>query len=217
MSVNAESKEHIVLERLRDRYEHQGYSFYTHPPRELLPSFLGPYRPDAVAMKGNEGIVIEIKDRVIDKAQPRLSELARLFAGQSKWRLSIVTLDASQGEELIRASSRERIEKTLIEIEQLSQAGQRRAAFVLAWAAWEAAGRTLLARQTNKAVGPLAPNQMTETLTQEGLLDEDSARRLWDLARIRNAIVHGDLDREVDQQSVESLNAATRHLLQQML
>jgi uncharacterized protein YutE (UPF0331/DUF86 family) len=212
MTVSSEARERVVLERLRDRYEHQGYSFYTYPPRELLPTFLGQYRPDAVAMKDDGGVVIEIKDHMANKT--RLSELARLFAGQSGWHLSIVTLDDSPGEELIRPYSEDRIEKALKEIEQLSRSGETRAAFILAWAAWEAAGRNLLGRKASESIGPIAPAQMAETLTQEGWLDEGSARRLWDLARIRNAIIHGDLDKDVDQHTVEFVNAVTRGLLQ---
>jgi uncharacterized protein YutE (UPF0331/DUF86 family) len=214
MPISSESREHAILERLRDQYEHQGYSFYTHPSRELLPTFLGQYRPDAVALKGDEGIIIEIKGRA-NKTELRLSEITRLFAGQTKWRFSIVNVDDFPGEELIRLYSPDRIEKALQEAQQLSQTGHTRAAFVLAWAAWEAAGRILLAPDTEPGVSPLSPTQMTQMLTQDSFLDEASARRLWNLARIRSAVVHGDLDKEVDQEAVTFLIAIARHLLEQ--
>src|ERR1700676_243772 len=92
MAINAETREQLVLQRLRDRYEHEGYSFHAYPPREFVPPFLADYHPDAIALKGDGGIVIEIRDPSMPR-NVRLSEVADYFKGQKNWQFQIVNLE----------------------------------------------------------------------------------------------------------------------------
>jgi uncharacterized protein YutE (UPF0331/DUF86 family) len=216
MTVAAEPRERVILERLQERYEREGFDFYIYPPRDLLPQFLGKYRPDAIALKGNEKIVIEIKGRGTEQSPLRLSDLAKLFQQQQDWRLVVFNVEDFDRDADIRAYGHDEIEEALREVNHLFSAGQLRAAFVLGWATLEAAARALLERHLKEKVRPISANQMSEMLGTEGLVDQNSAKTLRDLSRVRNALVHGDLAIDINQRSIDSLNNIIRSLLNRL-
>jgi uncharacterized protein YutE (UPF0331/DUF86 family) len=216
MVISAEGAERTVLERLRERYEREGYRFYPHPPNELLPPFLEQYRPDAVALKGDGGVVIEVKAHRGVRSDVRLSEVARLFRENKNWRFSIVNVEDFPPEPDIEIFPAESIETELARVEQLAQEGQLRAAFVLAWGTLEAAARALLSEYLEDKTRPMSPVELSEMLARYGLIDNDSAAGLRNLSSFRNAVVHGDLGLQVDQRSIASLNDITRSLLKQL-
>ena len=55
------TRERLVLDRLKETYEHQGYQFFIEPLPQMLPPFLGGVRPDALALKPGDNQVIEVK------------------------------------------------------------------------------------------------------------------------------------------------------------
>src|SRR5688572_10891025 len=111
MGSTFETQERLVLDRLREQFESDGYEFVVHPVS--LPSFLGDYRPDAIALKGNGGVVIEVKSRRHSGADKRLSELTRLFVDQADWRFDVVYSDAPTLVPQINAYPRGRTEEEL--------------------------------------------------------------------------------------------------------
>ena len=50
MSPIEERRESEVLRLLSRRFEEEGYTFLIHPTRELVPTFLKDYHPDAIAI-----------------------------------------------------------------------------------------------------------------------------------------------------------------------
>jgi uncharacterized protein YutE (UPF0331/DUF86 family) len=214
--LTSESRERLVLDRLRDRYEREGYSFYTYPPRDLLPKFLGNYRPDAIALRNDDRIAIEIKDRASGQSQTRLAEIAQLFQGQQEWHFRVFSIDDFGRDPNIGIYGVDEIEKALLEVEHLAGAGQLRAAFVLAWAALEAATRAALAGEPHAKMRPISSDQIGEMLAGNGLIEQGAAKILRDLSRVRNALVHGDLGIEVDDHSIDALTTISRSLLGQL-
>lgn len=215
MVVSAEAREELVLRRLRDRYERAGYSFHAHPPRELLPSFLDKYRPDAIALKDDGGVVVEIR-MPHTQSEVRLSEIARLFADQRNWRFEIVSLDEVGEIQDIQSSSRSLIEDELTRVEQLAEQGHHRAAFATGWATLEAAARTLLAGADEGRLILRYPTQIAETLARYGFIDQQTAKVLAGLVQVRNSVVHGNLAYKIDGQAVSSLIRITRGLVSQI-
>jgi uncharacterized protein YutE (UPF0331/DUF86 family) len=216
MATYGERQERAVLERLRDRYEREGYSFYLYPPSDFLPSFLEGYRPDALALKEGSGVVIEVKSRASSPKDLRLSELARRFSGRDNWRLEIVNTEAYPDEPSIEPPSRAQIESELHGVEILTRQGQFRAAFVIAWSVLEAVVRALRREAQENVTRPLEANQISEMLARNGFIDQNSAQALRRLGRMRNAIVHGSLEQDVTQTEVASLMAITRGVLGQL-
>jgi uncharacterized protein YutE (UPF0331/DUF86 family) len=216
MPIDAEARERIVLERLRDRYERKGYSFHLYPPRDFLPAFLGTYKPDAMSMKEKEGVIIEVKTRARRKEEDtKLSEIANRFKGQEGWTFQIVNIEDFP-EQIIGVYRPDEIENELGKVERLAGEGQLRAAFILGWAALEAASRVLLSAKSENRSRPMLSDEVAEMLVRYGLTDQNSGRTLRELSRLRNAVVHGDLGQEVDENAITSLNQITRGLLDQL-
>src|SRR5215204_6558526 len=216
MVLTSESRERVVLQRLRDRYEREGYSFYAYPPGDLLPHFLGNYRPDAIALKDNEKIAIEIKGRTSEQSRMRLSEIARIFQGQKDWHFLVFNIDDFDRDPNIRIYGIDEIEGALREVEHLAKSGQMRAGFVLGWAALEAVARALLTGHPEDKMRTISSDLMSELLAGTGLVEQNSAKMLRDLSRVRNALVHGDLGVEVDQHSIQSLDDIVRSLVDKL-
>ena len=86
-----------------------------------------------------------------------------------------------------------------------SETGHERAAFVMGWAALEAIARLVMDQRGIDPAKPLSPIQAVQILVQEGYIDDDDARRLRSLARLRNEIVHGGLRTVVSREDVAGL------------
>ena len=111
----------------------------------------------------------------------------------------------ADGEGLLPQPSSKHIEEEISNIRQLAETGQRRAAFVLAWAALEAAARSLQAGTNEIWKRPQAPRRMIERLAGDGYITPDESDILLGLVQARNSIVHGDVDLEISSGELESM------------
>src|SRR5689334_18586253 len=89
MTSVAEERENTVLDLLRERYESEGYEVFLHPSPSVLPVILAHYRPDAIAVRGDDKIVIEIKSDGSRSEGARLKDLASTFASIPGWRFVV--------------------------------------------------------------------------------------------------------------------------------
>jgi uncharacterized protein YutE (UPF0331/DUF86 family) len=213
MQVGESAVERVIMDNLHDRYTGEGYRFFRYPGREIVPAFLGDFRPDAIAIGPEDRIVIEVKTTRGSSDPDRLSRVASLFSGHPDWKFVVVFADEEPQDRPLSNVSRTRIEREIEVAEDLADQGQLRAAFLLAWAALEAAARQLLADAGEMQNRAKPPRQILEQLEREGLLDPDSARLLWDYVQLRNATVHGDLNVDVNEVAVKSVIRSVRALL----
>src|SRR3954469_15454381 len=116
-----------VLARLQERYAREGYTFLADPPRRLLPTFLGDFRPDAVALHGNGGVVIEIKRGRQNRNRLPFREIARRVRANPDWRFEVFYTDDVQE---FGSASPERIEAVVREVDELAASGHASAALV---------------------------------------------------------------------------------------
>jgi hypothetical protein len=79
-----------ILDRLRAAYEERGFSFVVKPGPETLPDFLGSYRPDAIAQKDGENVIIEIIHRQRSPGEQPLANVHEMIAGHKDWNLNII-------------------------------------------------------------------------------------------------------------------------------
>jgi len=168
--------EERVMQALRARYEGDGFAFTEHPGAATLPDFFGGYVPDAVAVKGDDKIAIEVKPRRGAATEPALAAIDRLFEGRPDWRLHVVFTNPNPLQTLaIPLSSARTISDGVAEARALAAEGHMRAAFVMGWSQLEAALRL----QRREAEGPgRVPGAVVETAAMYGLIDPDTARDL---------------------------------------
>lgn len=198
MSGSRSNRDMEVLEALGANYRADGFQFMIEPSTNLVPPFLRPHRPDALALKGSGGVLIELV-RVSQRQNDRTQALARLVEGNPDWRLDIVLADNFLRErgwilepDAIPSLPEGRIGALREDLRRLIADGQASAAILLGWSLLEALTRSRVSRLVRPSARPLTGWQVVEQLTTFGLVEEGGYERLRRLLPIRNAIAHGD-------------------------
>jgi hypothetical protein len=201
-----------VIDRLRTRYQEEGFAFTEHPTRAELPDFFGSYIPDALARKPGHNVAIEVKRRPGPSTEIGLKDLQRLFAGRPEWQLQVVFTGADPLQsETIPAVSTTAIPAEINEIRALASQGHVRPAFVMAWSALEAALRASL--DAGRETGPLSAGTIVQAIAMNGYIEPEMERRMRDLVTLRNRVVHGDLAVEPAKSDVDLVLSAVEATL----
>lgn len=203
----AEVPESALLESIVAHYKAQGFEVYVHPSPEILPGFVLPYRLDAVAIKPDEKIAIEISSSVT--SEERMKRLREAFAGHPDWTFKVYYYGDLNVDKELQISSLPTIEKALEEAEELRQSGRLRAALVMGWAILEGIARSLLPDQLKR---PQPPRTLIETLASNGLLTPQEADGLRGTVAVRNATAHGQLDAVIEPERLDALLGVVRAL-----
>lgn len=213
MTVDIPTRDRLVLDRLKETYEHQGYQFFIEPLPQILPTFLGGFRPDAIALKPGENHVIEVKLGRRAGEERRLETLAKLVAGQPGWQLKVF-YEGERPEDTLQFNlpTRSQIDTQLTEAEQLAVAGHHKAALLLAWSVLEAIARARAAHEGTVSQRPFSPAQTVQSLEMAGIIDRKTGEDLRAKAQLRNLAAHGDLGAEVDADAVDGLLRLLRRL-----
>lgn len=205
-STSGPTAELAFLDRLRERYEAQGFEFVAHPSRGQLPPFMKSYIPDAIAFKNGQNIAIEIKAQRHSDSTPSLQSIRRLLETHPGWQLDIVFMASDPlAPTGIRAPSPQEIRQRLLQVRSLAEAGHLSPALIMAWSLLEA---TLNAIYPDTAGRPHRPATVLERLAMDGYITPELQRQLRDLIPLRNRLVHGDLDAAPRNEDVQALLSA---------
>jgi uncharacterized protein YutE (UPF0331/DUF86 family) len=200
--------EEQVLQHEIARLESEGYDVFVHPRAPLVPEFLGDYVPDAVATGKGKKIVLEVANSS-KLGSEKLREVAARFAKQREWEFKVLLVTPTSSGDTLPVQSRQAIEDALDEVGRLQEVNALRAAFLLAWATFEAEGRASIDGKFDR---PQTPARLVEVLSQEGFLTPTDADRIRALANKRNRLIHGDLGIEIDVEDLQQLVAVLRRL-----
>lgn len=205
--MSGDSGERVILERIREGYEADGYQFIIAPAPKLTPPSLSRYRFDAMALKGHEKVLIEVKRSRSSTSDQSLAELAdaveRLGGG---WRLSIVYLNETESTEVsARPVDPNALWAATREVKSLSASGHYAAALVIGWGVVEALARKTVVDGDGVQIRGLSPARAVDLLEQSGELAYENAATLRGLTSLRNAVVHGDFTRTVEPGAVRAL------------
>jgi uncharacterized protein YutE (UPF0331/DUF86 family) len=202
------STEEEALEQEIRRLESEGYDVFVQPRRPQVPAFLEDFAPDAIAIGQGKKIVIEVV-RQSELKQRKLDQLAAKFAGQSEWELKVILVLPTSSGRTLPVQSRQTIETSIAEIQQLQAAGLLRAAFLLGWATLEAQARALIAERFAR---PQTPGRIVQILGEEGYLTPDETDQVRRMADTRNRLIHGDLDLQVSSDDLTMLVSILKNL-----
>ena len=122
-----------------------GYNVSIEPPISDLPFELGGYRPNLIATKDEEGIVLEIKTSLNRLSVDRFQDIAERVATHHGWRFLLITLDDTSdkilplsGDEL---PSWKELNTRLINLDALIQGSLYEPAILYLWSILESALR----------------------------------------------------------------------------
>lgn len=191
------------LESFRRAYESKGFTYIVHPSEAQLPAFMRPYRPDAIAVKNDEGIAIEVKRRPNRSSESELAKIRERFDGQADWKLHVAYMGSDAVSSLtIPSSDFSLVQDKADDVRWLVGHHKVGPAFVLAWSLLEAAARTAVKGEPSR---PWTPGTIVQTLASEGYLDKGLEERLRPLIEVRNRIVHGELTLEPTRDDIETV------------
>lgn len=194
-------EEQKLLSELCQKYLKDGYKFIISPNINQLPEFFGSYRPDAVALKDEHKIAIEIKQRAYNKKENSLKEIKKIFDGHADWRLIVTYLGSDPLSRIeIPRASRHDIQEQILSVRSLLEQGHNRAALVMAWSLLEAVLHYI---QVDTGKRPRTPGTVLQEFATLGYVDPELEMKLRELINLRNKIVHGHVNLEPSVEDVK--------------
>lgn len=183
------------LREMVPQLEAEGFDVYLQPSKLLIPSFLGDFRPDALALRKDKKLVIEvISNRNKKSVDP--SKVAGLFSGQNDWELRLIVMNPANTGKNPTIQKAGAISDSLTNLNGLIENKQFSAALLLGWATFEALSRTIMPKTF---VRPQTPARLIQEMAMEGVVTPDQAKSLRALAEKRNELIHGDLTTRVSK------------------
>jgi hypothetical protein len=184
----------LQAERLiAKRFEERGYLVQIDPPPVAIPFSLGGYRPDILAEKAGEHIIIEVKTAGVPVDTDFYVELDERVQQHPGWKFLLVTVSDLELENEGASGSlvpADEIETSLARIDRLLESDEAAGlAFPLLWTAMVAALRLLLAKEGLEFArnGDLAALNKAYA---EGVLSFEAYEEARRFMAIRNRAVH---------------------------
>ncbi len=198
--------EAVVLDRIEADLAPKGYTITRKPQRSELPDFLQDFQPDAIAVGAHPNYVIEVVHGNQGRIADRKKVLQKRFEEHSDWKLIVQYVPIR---ETLEPVNRARVETTLKQAKAISET-EKQGAFLLGWAALEAATRRL---EPTLAGRPSQYGGIANLLVSQGYFTQENGMRLRELGKLRNEITHGALDRVPSAEQVDELLAFGDQLL----
>jgi len=193
--MSHEASEAMLLESVLPDLEAEGFEVFTHPPPPILPAFMRDHSPDAIALRSDKKLAIEVL-REGAPSNRRLDRLRELFSEHKDWELRVYWVSPSNIRKAVEGVSGHVIEQSITAIEELAAAGRTKPALLMAWATFEAIGRAILPDRLQR---PQTPGRLVEVLAAEGQITPTEADHLRRLAESRNQLIHGGLETSVSE------------------
>ncbi len=208
----ASNAEYLLARKTAEEYRRKGYEVILDAPLDFLPG----RRVDLLASNANEVKVVEVKSRSSLAADRRISELARAVDARPGWSFELLLvaepekLDSPEG---ARSLDREGILRRIEEADKALASGASESALVLAWSAFEAATRMLVAEQEESSREINAPGYFLDRAAFLGLISREEYLRLIRVKQYRNAIVHGFSHDAFSEELVRELVSSVRRMM----
>jgi REase_AHJR-like len=93
MNNTTESLEKKNIRSKAKELSEKGYKVLVEPSLSELPFDLGGYRPDLIARKNNEGIILDVKNSLKRWPISRFQDIAERIASHPGWRFVLIKLD----------------------------------------------------------------------------------------------------------------------------
>jgi hypothetical protein len=193
----SEQKAKTSTRRLREAaedYREHGYEVWLHPDGSVLPGLPTNLKPDLVARRGSETVIVEVKSGEAIESEGTLSELAKYAEELPGARLELIAVGRSglrppvgEDHDLTKSLATRRIDL----ISTLIDEGDTSAGIVLGWMTAESILRSWLTREKIRVRSGVGPAGLAKTAYSYGLISDEQMEFLLELAESRNVAVHG--------------------------
>lgn len=215
MTASVEQSERELLDRVVEEYDNLGYHVIVEPDPEELPDFLREFRPDAIAQRNDNNVVIELKRTDFIRPRHELSKLADELARHPGWHLRVVVagapIHAKKAE--LPPLSLKNVRQQVSSVEALYDAGQQAAALLLLWSLFEAAAYLQMQERGVERRRPQSPIALAKDMVSLGMIEQADYERLLDVIEIRNKVAHGFPNLGIDKQVYKTLRKVVDMIL----
>ena len=216
MATSTANLERERLLKLAEDYRNKGYEVSFHPNPEDLPDFLRNYRPDMIARRGDEAVIIEVKSRfsLNSSSTQYLRNLTQAVEQHPGWRFELVMTnseDVTYSSKAERSLQQPEIE-TRLQVARHLATQHLESAILYSWSLVEATLR-LVAEDEGLSLQRFDPLYLVKQLVIEGIVSRSEYQLLMDALSLRNAIAHGFKATQLTQESVYELIDIAEQLL----
>ena len=203
--------ENDLERRVAERYRDEGFDVRVHPSADDLPLDLGGYRPNLIATRGSERLLIAVRGSVMQSSIDRLIEAADRVR-TTPWKLLLVTGDDVPGE-LMPGADLALPEWPEIHHQITKLDGERDgpATLLFAWVVMEAVLRRH-ALDVSLPIHRLPTSGLIKQLYTQGELPAEPFETLMGLLDQRGRVAHG-FSFEAAPGEIEELRATIAELL----
>ena len=216
--LTAHESERQRVQKVGQVYRDKGYDVLIEPKGDQLPDFLQAFRPDLIAHKGDEHIVVEVKMRGRVSDLPQVNELAKVVRNEADWKFELFLLGPENSFFVNGASlfTVEEIRSKIVEVALFVENGHLEAAFLMGWSLAEATLRVLAVKEGIE--GETATSDyLLKQMTFEGIIARETYHDLKRAQQTRNAIAHGFKSSQLTVATVQELIALIDEILLQEL
>lgn len=201
------AQEQNKLESLVEHYRGAGYRVVIPRKPEDLPEFLDGYLPDLIAEKGDDKVILEVKETSTVRGSNELELLAKRVE-DAGWRFELVTFQSS---ELEPVPSQRRLNALLNRAKKVYEAGLSDAAYIFVAAVVESFLRDL-ADQHGIDHRLLSIAGLARRLTADGIVSRDVLSAAQETSQLRNRLAHSQREISLTQEDIERLSKLARQL-----
>jgi uncharacterized protein YutE (UPF0331/DUF86 family) len=203
------------LIRLAEEYRDKGYEISFHPNPEDLPDFLKNYRPDMIARRDDEAVVVEVKSRSsLNSSTQYLRNLAQVVEQHPGWRFELVMTNPEDAEysQSAEGSLQEAEIESRLQVARQLTTQHLESAILYSWSLVEATLR-LVAENEGLSLQRFDPLYLVKQLATEGVISKSEYQLLMNALSLRNSIAHGFKTTQLTQESLYDLINITERLL----
>jgi Holliday junction resolvase len=183
-----------LVKRIASRYENQGYEIVLEPNKDVIPFDLGSYRPDLLAKKNGESLIIEIKASRSRVAVEHFKSIAELVAREKGWRFLLVTGDDDSLDVDSDVTNRfvpiSEVLQKIQDAERLADSLYPEAALLFLWANLESVLR-IRAEAISLPIDRLPSASLYKHLYSQGELSVEQYSNITKFREYRNRVAHG--------------------------
>jgi hypothetical protein len=210
MSSPQPQSDTAILQMLLPNLEEEGFRVFLHPSRSMLPRFMQGYQPDAIAMKADKKVAIEVKSSS-GHAEPQIQKLQEMFSLHPDWELRIIYAPTQNAEQALAVTPRKLVIESLDRLPKIFDEAGPIPALLTGWSVFEAAARGLIPESLGR---PQAPERLLEKLASEGYITPEEADALRILGKLRSHAAHGRLDVAITRDQLAELVSITHTLIE---
>jgi len=196
-----------VLRNTVAELQDQGYEVVIEPRHPILPDFLNQFRPDVLARRNGQNLVIEIVRAPRDRDQ-RLDQIAAVVRRHPGWDLRVVVINSVPQRGGLTRQPWQALERALNHLIENDFYG---AALLIGWSTLEGAARATMPDSFSRAQ---PAGRLAQMLAQEGYMTPTEADLVRRLAEKRNLFAHGNVDTAVTKEEVQRFEAIIQKLIE---